>query len=98
MGWTWHRWLVLAISASCYAIALPLPAYYEGAPALGGCQAFYGLECLLLPLTSHPMVVFIPFSWWANPLFSLGLFFLCRGESGPAFGCGFLAIGAALLF
>jgi hypothetical protein len=92
------RWLSVALSAGCYSIALTLPAYYQSAPAIDGYQTYSGVECLVAPVTVGPIVFVMHLSWWANPLFALGLVALCRHWDEVALGCGVFGGQLALRF
>jgi hypothetical protein len=82
------RWPATAISACCYFLALFLPAY----------EAFTGIECLFAPLTIHPSIVVLYISWWANPLYALGLVSLWQGRNETAAVCAGIALLLVLLF
>lgn len=92
------RWLMVAVSTGCYLIALPLPAYYESAPAIDVYRTYSGVECLLAPVTVGPIVLLMHVSWWANPVFAFGLLGFCRRWDAAALGCGVFAILLALSF
>jgi hypothetical protein len=71
-----------------YLISLCLPVLYEN-----GHWTLWGCQCLLL----FPIVMMFP-SWWANPLFAVGLYFLGKGQRRVAFWCGCIALTLALGF
>jgi ABC-type multidrug transport system permease subunit len=84
-------------SASCYAVALILPAYYESAPAIDAYRTFSSIECLLAPVIIAPFVALWP-SWWANPIYAFGLLALSRKWDALATAAGVVSGLLALLF
>jgi hypothetical protein len=98
MGSSLVRKVMVATAAGCYLLALAMPAYYESAPAIDGYHTFSGLECLLSPVMVGPIVLLMHLSWWANPLYFVGMLSLCRRSDAPALACGIFAIPIALLF
>lgn len=90
MNIAFSRWSTMMLALAFFVIALPLPAHYE----LGvdfGCS-YTGIECLLSPITSSPIVLFLHWAWWANPLFGGALFSLYHPQLGMSLVCSISAV------
>ncbi len=91
------RWAAVILIAATFLTSLPMPAVYRpglGAPTSGipgGVELGYGMAIEHLP------ICMMGISWWANPLWLVGLILLARGgNKGPIF-FGFAATLLAAL-
>lgn len=90
-GLLW-RVFVLFTSGVCYLLALGLPAAYHI------WNPITGVDCLVSPVTETPFVLLWYPSWWANPVYVVGLFAFGLRKYGLAFVAGVVSLLLAAVY